>query len=614
MLIAITSQFHVSDRVKFNQVLAVPSPILWEFQKFTAEINSNFSGIVQIVYCYNASKQEPLVINQLHNYIKRRKQKCMNLRIPIGFITMIFAVLMSAFVVFDLVRHMEENNAITTDVLLNRGGYAERENCMLFLNEGQNPIYDINKHAEHENALCFVEDILDPLSKVDLKIYSEKFGANETSEIEIKYKLLDGESMRNNFARYQKNCVFDNLEPIDENSAEMSRFACFTPEPAYTSIYANIIGDRNFVERKSELLKDESLKKFLYFGRLSCLWSENYYLTLSNLVYHSFYPDYNRPDSINTRRIQLLGGVAFVYDAVKFNTFSTIELIISRYQQTLRAFKNDVIQKDDLQKLAAAQLRTDAYSLIDSLAFIGYIAERINIMSKEHVDYVKEGSISAAAAGTREVHALDFSIMNSLNSSTFGKDNIFTKQKFTWENYENMDANMIGALKNEINTAWESPIPSMKEDLEALRDLLKTLKSRLGTDQTFILVKGISLDKVDADSVENIMKDIHNRISWLKYNYGLASKKFEKKISDFCKNKTSDCLPDVHKHEYKSMPDDPMKGTITLENHRSAYEEDSSVDNDPSASGASDFGRTSTSTVIAVSLAFLYSKLKVSQP
>ncbi|KAH9385303.1 uncharacterized protein NEMAJ01_0199 [Nematocida major] len=495
----------------------------------------------------------------------------MNLRIPIWFITLIIAALMSAFVVFDLVRHMEENHAITTDMLFNRGVYAERENCMLFLNKGQNPIYDINKHAVHGNALCFVEDILDPLSKVELKIHSEKFVANETSEIEIKYKLLNGKSVRNGFAGYKKNCVFDKVDPIIENSAEMSRFACSTVEPAYTSIYANIIGDRNFIERKSELLKDESLKKVLYFGRQSCLWSANYYSSLKALL-NNVLNGNNYCDIItDCRRIQLLGGVAFVYDAVKFNTFSTIELIISRYQQTLRAFKNDVIQKDDLQKLAAIQLRSDAYSLIDSLILLDSIIESINGMSKEHAEFVKEGSISAAVAGSREVHALNFSIMDSLNNSTFSNDNIFTKQTFTWTDYENMDVNAIEALRNKINTAWESPIPSMKEDLEALRDLLKMLKTRLGTDQTSIVVKGISLDKVSNDDVWDRVDSVYNAISLLKHNYGLASNEFEDKIMDSCKNGTSDCLPDVH--EYKSMPDDPMKGKITLENHRSAYEE-----------------------------------------
>ncbi|KAH9385315.1 uncharacterized protein NEMAJ01_0211 [Nematocida major] len=545
----------------------------------------------------------------------------MNLRIPIGFITMIFAVLMSAFVVFDLTRHMGKTNDGIIEALLDTRGYPGRQNpmpsvsdesnttqitnmrgdpgrknpmpsvsdesnttqitcrrgdperknyCMSFVNE-EPGTYLIYKHAVHGKALCFVEKSYRPLSKVDLKIYSEQFCANETSEIEIKYKLLNGKSIRNNFARYKKNCIFDYLEPIVTNYVEMSKLACFTPEPAYTNIYANIIGDRNFIERKSELLKDESLKKFLYFGRLSCLWSENYYLTLSNLVYHSFYPDYNRPDSINTRRIQLLGGIAFVYDAVKFNTFNTIELIISRYQQTLKAFKNNVIQKEHLQKLAAIQLRSDAYSLIDSLILLDYISENIRTISKEHVDYVKECSISAAVAGTREVNALNFSIMDSLNNSTFGKDNIFTKQTFTWESYKRNNPNMIEALQHEIDKAWESPKTSMEEDLEALRDLLEVLKTRLGTDQTSILVKGISLDKVDADNVENVMLNIRSRISSLYNLYGSASKEFEDKIMDSCKNKTSDCLPDVH--EYKSMPDDPMKGKIALENHRSVYEE-----------------------------------------
>ncbi|KAH9385302.1 uncharacterized protein NEMAJ01_0198 [Nematocida major] len=520
----------------------------------------------------------------------------MNLRIPIGFITLIIAVIMSAFVVFDLTRHMGKTNDGIIEALLdtrgdpgrqtpmpsvndesntkritNMRGDPERQNCMLFLNERPHGRYTINEDTKHGNASCFVKHIFDSLSKVDLKIDSEQFVANETSEIEIKYKLLDGAAMRNGIAGYQKNCIFDNLEPIDENSAEMSKFACSTVEPSYTNIYANIIGERNFIERKSGLWKDDELKKFLYFGRQSCLWSANYYLTLSELVYYGFYLKHDNPDLINAWQVKLLGGVAFVYDAVKFNTFNTMELIISRYQQTLKAFEDEKTPDDDLHKLAAVQLRTDAYSLIDSLAFIDYIAERINGMSKKHVEYVKEGSISAASTGTREVNALNFSIMGSLNNSTFSNDNIFTKQKFTWESYKNMDANMIGALQVGIKMAWESPKKSMKEDLEALRDLLKMLKTRLGTDQTSIVVKGIPLDKVDVYSVKNSMLSVCNAISSLHDLYASASKKFEKKISDFCKNKTSDCLPDMH--EYKSMPDDPMKGKITLENHRSAYEE-----------------------------------------
>ncbi|KAH9385304.1 uncharacterized protein NEMAJ01_0200 [Nematocida major] len=521
----------------------------------------------------------------------------MNLRIPIGFITMIFAVLMSACVFFDLTRHMKTNNTDIIEVLLNReevvkrqysmpfandesntkrttsmGGGPASQNCMSFLNEGPANIkYAINEDTKHGNASCFVKDILDPLSKVDLKIYSEQFVANETSEIEIKYKLLDGESMRNNFAGYQNDCIFDNLEPIDENYVEMSRFACFTSEPAYTNFYANIIGDRNFVERKSELLKDKSLKKILYFGWQSCLWSKDYYSSLKTLLGKVLDEKNYRPGMKVGRQVELLGGVAFVYDAVKFNTFSTIEVIISRYQQTLKAFKNDVIQKDDLQKLAAVQLRSDAYSLIDSLMLLEYIAESIRTISKKHVEFVKEGSISAAVAGTREVNALNFSIMDSLNNSTFGKDNIFTKQTFTWLNYIERSVDVIKAAYDEINAAWKSPITSMKEDLEALKDLQKSLKARLGTDQTFILVKGIPLDKVDADSVKNSMVSIDHMISSLHDLYASASKKFEKKISDFCKNKTSDCLADMY--GYTFMPDDPMKGKITLENHRSAYEE-----------------------------------------
>ncbi|KAH9386752.1 uncharacterized protein NEMAJ01_1648 [Nematocida major] len=594
----------------------------------------------------------------------------MNLRIPIGFITLIIAMIMSAFVVFDLTRHMGKTNDGIIEALLDTRGYPGRQNPMPFANDEsntkrttnmggypgrqypmpsvsdesnttqitsmggdpgrQNPMpfandesntkrttsmggdperqypmpsvsdesnttqitsmgedlerknycisfvneepgkYVINEHAVHGNASCFVKDIFDPLSKVDLKIYSRQFGANETSEIQIKYKLLNGESMRNNFAEYQKNCIFDYLEPIVTNYVEMSKFACFAPEPAYTNFYANIIGDRRLIDIKSRVLKGENLAKVLYFGRQSCLWSKDYYLTLRELVYHGFYLNYDNPDLINARRVKLLGGIAFVYDAVKFNTFSTMELMISRYQQTLKAFeeKNSDI---NLKKLAAVQLRTDAYSLIDSLALIDYIAERITRISEEHDKFVNEGSISAAVAGTREVHALDFSIMDSLNSSTFGKDNIFTKQKFIWQSYKTMDANVTKALQDEIKTAWESPKTCMDEDLEALRDLLKMLKTRLGTDQTSIVVKGMPLDKVSVDSVEGRVDSVCDMLLTLHNLYDSASNDFEDKIMDSCKNKTSDCLPDMH--EYKSMPDDPMKGTITLENHRSAYEE-----------------------------------------
>ncbi|KAH9386751.1 uncharacterized protein NEMAJ01_1647 [Nematocida major] len=585
----------------------------------------------------------------------------MNLRIPIGFITLIIAMIMSAFVVFDLTRHMGKTNDGIIEALLDTRGYpepqqhmpfankelttnnaanmegdvkpqhhdtpfankepttnnaanmegdvkpqhhdtpfankepttnnaanmegdAERQNCWVFLKKGSPKNYIISKYGEHKNALCFVKDLDSPISKVDLKIDFEQFGANETSEIEIKYKLLNGDNLRKNFAKYKKNCIFGKVDPIVENSVEMSKFLCFASELAYTNFYANIIADRRFIERKSGLLKDDDeLKKILYFGWESCLWSENYYASLNELLKNVFH-EKNYPEIEAFRQVELLGGLAFVYDAVKFNTFNTIELIISRYQQTLRVFEDEKNLEDKLHKLAAIQLRSNAYSLLDSLMLLDYILESIKKISKEYEGFVKEGSISAAVAGTREVHVLNFSIMDSLNNSTFRKNNIFTKQKFTWTNYIDIDRNVTETLQHEISAAWESPKTSMKEDLEMLWDLLKMLKTRLGTGQTSILVKGMSLDKASSDGVRNIMKSIYDRILWLQLGYISAITKFDGKISDFCKNIPLYCLSDVH--EYESMPNNPMKGKVALEKHRSAYEE-ALVYNDTSTAPAS---------------------------
>ncbi|KAH9386749.1 uncharacterized protein NEMAJ01_1645 [Nematocida major] len=95
------------------------------------------------------------------------------------------------------------------------------------------------------------------------------------------------------------------------------------------------------------------------------------------------------PGPSNTRQAVILRAAASVYDAVKF---STIELIISRHEQTLKVFENEKNLEVNLHKLAAIQLRTGTYSLVDSLIMADYIVESTKRISKAHKKNV-DGSV-----------------------------------------------------------------------------------------------------------------------------------------------------------------------------------------------------------------------------
>ncbi|KAH9386075.1 uncharacterized protein NEMAJ01_0971 [Nematocida major] len=380
-----------------------------------------------------------------------------------------------------------------------QGGYSDLEGHM-------------TRHADVTAYTIETSNIDAPMTAVIKQTVVDKKEAG-SEMLELSYNILDGKNMWLYYPLErdaQGKCIYDDYDVKSATEAELGRFACTNAVEQYVNLLGSLNPDIDMLESKNAIDAEKFTYEFLGLEAQQCIDTRNFFSNLKRIVYEPIRENSSEENILceNWAR-KVLVTPTIAYNSVRENIFNSAALAYKKHNEVFRQLPKAWNAVCITHRLAAANLRSEIYSLLSQFKIMDEITEKLGnglrAMNKDptsgQVNYIAEKSKTVQNFGieSRILEKIkECSDVDPLCTEEGSKKDVFLSH---------FDKKSV---HKEIAKAWNSPLETMEEDLEYLKKIHRISQECLTTETLVLTFSRSSLNdrhvETSLDMCESLVK------------------------------------------------------------------------------------------------------------